>query len=88
MKVTLSTNTASNGTIAKFSVLRTFGESRAEDEISSFDERSRIRTTATRAPPTPRPIAVVMVMADDAVVTADVDTMLDSITFRIRISSI
>lgn len=80
MNVTLSTNTASNGIIAKFSDLRTLGESRAVEEISSFDDRRSIKTTATRAPPTPRPMAVDIVIADvAAVVEAADDTMLDSI---------
>ena len=80
MNVTLSTNTASRGTTAKFRVLRTLGESNFVDEMSSFEERSRISVTATRAPPTPRPMAVDIVIADEAaVVDAAEDTILDSI---------
>lgn len=82
MNVTLSANTASNGMMAKFSDLRTLGESRVDEEISSFDDRRSINTTATRAPPTPRPIAVDIVIADEVAVvdTAD-ETMLDSIVY-------
>lgn len=82
MNVTLSANTASNGMMAKLSVLRTLGESRAVEEISSFDDKRRINTTATRAPPTPRPMAVDIVIADvAAVVEAADETMLDSIFY-------
>ena len=89
MNVTLRTNTASNGIIAKLSVFLTFGESRADEDISSLDESRSINTTATRAPPTPRPIAVVMVIADDAaVVDAAADTMLDNIIMVSTVSSI
>ena len=80
MNVTFNTNTASNGIIAKFSVLRTLGESRAVEEINSFEDNNNINVTATRAPPTPRPMAVDIVIADDAaVVDAAEDTILDSI---------
>lgn len=82
MNVTLSTNTASNGMMAKLSILRTLGESRAVEEISSFDDRRSIRTMATNAPPTPTPMAVDIVIADEAaVVDAADDTMLDSIIY-------
>lgn len=82
MNVTLSVNTASNGMIAKFSVLRTLGESRVVEEISSFDDRRSINTTATSAPPTPRPMAVDIVIADEAAaVDAADDTILDSIVY-------
>jgi|LSQX01.3.fsa_nt_gb hypothetical protein len=88
MNVTLSTNTASNGIIAKFSDLRTLGESRAVEEISSFDDRRRINTTATNAPPTPRPITEVKVMADDAAVVAvataiALDSMIDENEYQV-----
>lgn len=80
IKVTFRTNTASNGMMAKLSILRTLGESRAVEEISSFDDRRRINTTATSAPPIPTPMAVDIVIADEAaVVDAADDTMLDSI---------
>jgi hypothetical protein len=83
MNVTFSTNTASNGMMAKFNVFLTLGESRAVEEINSFDDSRSINTTATRAPPTPRPIAADMVIADEAaVVDAADDTMLDSISYR------
>lgn len=88
MNVTLSTNTASNGIIAKFSDLRTLGESRAVEEISSFDDRRRINTTVTNAPPTPRPITEVKVMADDAAVVAvataiALDSMIDENEYQV-----
>jgi len=88
MNVTLSTNTASNGMMAKLSILRTLGESRAVEEISSFDDRRRINTTATNAPPTPRPITEVKVMADDAAVVAvataiALDSMIDENEYQV-----
>ena len=81
MKATSRTNTASNGMIARFNAFFIFGELRVVDEISSFEERSMINSTAISAPPTPIPTADVIVIALDAVVAAaDEDTMLDSIT--------
>lgn len=81
MKVTLSTNTTSNEIMAKFSDLRALGESRAVEDIISFDDRRRINTTATRAPPTSMPMAVDVIIADEAAaVKAADDTILDSIS--------
>lgn len=89
MKATLRQKTASNGTIAKLSVFRTLGESSIDEEISSFEDSKRISTTATRAPPTPKPIAVVMAIADDAAVVVVVAvTILDNIMVRSTISTI
>ena len=78
MKTTLRTNTASSGTIARFSAFLILGELNAVLEISSFDESSMISAMAINAPPTPMPKAVDMVMALE--VAADEDTMLDSIS--------
>lgn len=77
MNVTLSTNTASRGKIARFSAFLTFGEFSAVEDSSSFDESSMINAMATRAPPTPAAIGVDMAMALE--VAADDDTVLNSI---------
>ncbi len=79
MKATSRTNTASNGMMAKFIAFLIFGELRAVEEISSFDDSSMMSNTAISAPPTPMPTAEVMVIALDAVVAAVEDTMLESI---------
>lgn len=80
MKATLRTNTANNGMVARFIAFLIFGELKVVDDMSSFEERNRISSTAISAPPTPIPTAVVIVIALDAVVAAaDEDTMLDNI---------
>lgn len=84
MKATSRTNTANNGIVARFIAFLIFGELKVVDDNSSFEERSRINSTAISAPPTPIPTADVMVIALDAVVAAaDEDTMLDSIIMTI-----
>ena len=75
MKTTFRTNTASKGTMAKFNAFFNLGEFSAVDDSSSFEDSNRISTTAINAPPTPIPMAEVMVIALDAAVVAAVDTI-------------
>jgi hypothetical protein len=76
MNATSSTNTASNGMMARFSAFLTFGELNRVEDSSSLDESSMIRAIAISAPPTPILTAEVMVIALDA---ADEASKLDSI---------
>lgn len=79
MKATSNTNTASKGTMARFNAFLIFGELRAVDESNSFEDSSMMSNTAINAPPTPMPIADVMVIAlDAAVVAAEIVTTLTS----------
>ncbi|HOK27831.1 MAG TPA: hypothetical protein PLI21_02260 [Methanomassiliicoccaceae archaeon] len=88
MKATFSVNTASNGTMARLSAFCVLGEFSLEEEMSSLDDSNNTSATATNAPPTPRPITEVKVMADDAAVVAVVtaialDSMIDENEYQV-----
>ena len=88
MNVTLSTNTASNGMMARLSAFCVLGEFSLEEEMSSLDDSNNTSATATNAPPTPRPITEVKVMADDAAVVAvataiALDSMIDENEYQV-----
>jgi hypothetical protein len=56
--------------------------------MSSLDDSNNTSATATNAPPTPRPITEVKVMADDAAVVAVVtaialDSMIDENEYQV-----
>jgi hypothetical protein len=67
--------------MARFKALRIVGELNLEDAIISFEESSMMSMMAISAPPTPRPKAVVMVIALDA---AALD-VADVVAVRIRL---
>ena len=65
INATSRTKTANSGMMAMFRAFLTLGESNTDEEMSSFDERRRIRTTAIKAPPIPKPIGDIKVTALD-----------------------
>jgi len=84
LKMTSRAKTAIRGMISAFREVLIHFESFGEAVISSFDAKSMIKNMAIIAPPTPRPIGIVIDTALDAAVVVVVVAVVVTVVITVE----